>query len=587
MRFYQLLPAIALLGFSEASEPLPSKEKPNIMFVILDDLDYHMTDLSSVMPSVKKHIIDQGTTFPNHYCQVSLCCPARASILTGQTAHNHNVTDVHYPSGGYQKFYEQKFNKNYLPVWLQEAGYGTYYVGKLLNDISIQNYNNPYVNGWDGIDVLLDPFAYDFWSPAFARNKDPWQRYSNNYTTDLVSLKSMGFLEDALADDKPFFLGVAPIAPHSEVLVNTTSLTATFSAPKPATRHIGKLVGAQVPRTDNFNPDKPSGASWIKTLDQLNNTEVQQGDEWYQARLESLLAVDEMVDSLFAKLEDSGKLDNTYVIFTSDNGFHIGQHRLSPGKTCGYEEDINVPFIVRGPGIAKGHTMDVVSGHIDIAPTILEMAGISLRDTFDGSPIPLNEDALKALTKPKTEHTSIEMWRSNNQSFFRTGRIEMMEEATQNTYKSVRLVSGDHNLYYSVWCTNEHELYDMKASSDSQQMNNLFEGGFGGSYETADIVRLAHRLDALLYVLKSCRGDSCRYPWESLMPLETVTSLSGAMNSQYDEFFETLPKVSFSSCQQDHIIEAEGPQFETWTVEGSKTIREMGRGWDPVQAWMT
>lgn len=260
MRFYQLLPAIALLGFSEASEPLPSKEKPNIMFVILDDLDYHMTDLSSVMPSVKKHIIDQGTTFPNHYCQVSLCCPARASILTGQTAHNHNVTDVHYPSGmsscvpmveetlltytlagGYQKFYEQKFNKNYLPVWLQEAGYGTYYVGKLLNDISIQNYNNPYVNGWDGIDVLLDPFAYDFWSPAFARNKDPWQRYSNNYTTDLVSLKSMGFLEDALADDKPFFLGVAPIAPHSEVLVNTTSLTATFLRPSRLRGTLGSL----------------------------------------------------------------------------------------------------------------------------------------------------------------------------------------------------------------------------------------------------------------------------------------------------------------------------------------------------------
>lgn len=118
-------------------------------------------------------------------------------------------------------------------------------------------------------------------------------------------------------------------------------------------------------------------------------------------------------------------------------------------------------------------------------------------------------------------------------------------------------------------------------------MKNLFEGGFGGSYENADIVRLAHRLDALLYVLKSCRGDSCRYPWESLMPLEPVTSLSEAMNSQYDEFFETVPKVSFSSCQQDHIIEAEGPQFETWTVEGSKTTRGMGRGWDPVQAWMT
>jgi N-acetylglucosamine-6-sulfatase len=335
-------------------------------------------------------------------------------------------------------------------------------VGKILNELTIENWQSPPLKGWTGTDLLLDPWAYDFMRPAFGRNDQPWFRYNNSYTTDLVAQKSLGFLDDALESDKPFFLGVAPIAPHSEVLVDIQAQTVAQFRPRPAKRHEGRFAGVQVPRGANFNPDVPSGAGWIKELEKLTETEVLYGDDWHVGRLESLLAVDEMIEALFTKLENANVLDNTYVIFTSDNGFHISQHRLFPGKTCGFEEDINIPFYVRGPGVAEGATLNVVSGHIDVAPTILSMAGIPMRDNFDGRPIPLNSRATCAGGRPKVEHVNVEMYRDTNAHSFMNGTAD--RQTVNFTYTSVRLLSDEYNMYYSVWCTGEHELYDLNVS---------------------------------------------------------------------------------------------------------------------------
>jgi len=143
----------------------------------------------------------------------------------------------------------------------------------------------------------------------------------------------------------------------------------------------------------------------------MNQTVLDANDYYHQRRLQSLQAVDEMVEALVMKLEEHGILDNTYVVFTSDNGYHNGQHRMPPGKGCGYETDIHVPLMIRGPGVPKGRKTEVVTTHTDLAPTFLQMAGQPLKEYFDGKPIPLEEGKLQtAEKKTSTEHVNVEFW---------------------------------------------------------------------------------------------------------------------------------------------------------------------------------
>lgn len=141
----------AVSGYEQITPSGASGKKPNFVFIITDDQDLHLDSLS-YMPQLKKHITDQGTAFEKHYCTIAICCPSRVSMLTGRAAHNTNVTDVSPPYGGYPKFISEGWNEKYLPVWLQEAGYDTYYTGKLMNGFSTTAYNKPYPAGWTGTD---------------------------------------------------------------------------------------------------------------------------------------------------------------------------------------------------------------------------------------------------------------------------------------------------------------------------------------------------------------------------------------------------------------------------------------------------
>jgi arylsulfatase A-like enzyme len=150
---------------------------------------------------------------------------------------------------------------------------------------------------------------------------------------------------------------------------------------------------------------QPTGVSWIRDLPFRNQTEVDYFDHYYRQRLRALQGVDELVDAMVTRLEKSDKIDNTYIIYTSDNGFHIGQHRMHPGKTCGFDEDIRVPFFIRGPGIPKGHVEKSVTTHIDLAPTFFQLADIPLRHDFDGTPL-----TLSGTNGTLHEHVAVEYW---------------------------------------------------------------------------------------------------------------------------------------------------------------------------------
>lgn len=151
---------------------------------------------------------------------------------------------------------DQGFNDNFLPVWLQDAGYNTYYTGKLFNAHTIYNYDRPYVNGFNGSDFLLDPYTYSYLNATYQRNHDPPVSYEGQHTTDVITQKALGFLDDALEGERPFFLTVAPIAPHSDIDPNDKTGGATMGAPIPLERHQHLFEGVQVPRTPHFNPDQ-------------------------------------------------------------------------------------------------------------------------------------------------------------------------------------------------------------------------------------------------------------------------------------------------------------------------------------------
>lgn len=253
-----------------------------------------------------------------------------------------------------------------------------------------------------------------------------------------------------------------------------------------------------------------------------------------------------------------------------DNGFHIGQHRLPPGKTCAYEEDINVPLIIRGPGVSRNRTTDIVTTHTDLSPTILHLIGAPPRPDFDGSPIPIHAHEIDAAKSSGVthEHVNVEFWGVGIGEGIFAG-----ERGRNNTYKSVRVISADgaggeggYSLSYTVWCEGDHELYNLL--TDPGQMDNLLLSSSTSSTENlvhglGRIDSVAARLDALLLVLKSCKGDSCRRPWAALHPNGGVESLADAMKEEYNGFYEEEQvKVSFERCELGYLVEAEGVQFE-------------------------
>ncbi|RMZ87574.1 hypothetical protein DV736_g5199, partial [Chaetothyriales sp. CBS 134916] len=582
---------LALCRASSVQVPLDSKPgtgKPNIVFILTDDQDLHLHSLD-FMPNVQKQLVEKGTLYERHYATIALCCPSRVSLWTGRAAHNTNVTDVNPPYGGYPKFVSQGFNEAWLPLWLQDAGYNTYYTGKLFNAHTVTNYDSPFPSGFNGSDFLLDPYTYQYLNATFQRNQEEPVSYESEYSTDVLTSKAYGFLDEAIAADRPFFVAIAPNAPHSNVEFTEDWVNADgeyvagavrTTPPVPAARHAHLFPYAIVPRTPNFNPDFPTGVSWISGLPKQSEANVKANDHFYRNRLRALQAVDELVTGVIDRLSAAGVLDNTYIFYSSDNGYHIGQHRMQPGKECGFEEDINVPLIVRGPGVAEGVISKTVTTHTDLAPTFLTLAGGVIRDDFDGSAIDVHAHAKKAKQeKAKSEHVNVEYW-----GFALAEGEYDARMFWNNTYKALRLVGDDYDLYYSVWCSGEHQLYDL--TKDPYELHNLYPSQAAADQEHHHQPMFffhfasspSPRLDSLLLVLKSCKSSSCTRPWRVLHPDGSVSDLHGALVAEFDDFYETQQqRVAFSRCERGYILDAEGP-VDVKAFDGGLAPRG-GREW--------
>jgi N-acetylglucosamine-6-sulfatase len=369
MRLALPLALVLLLG---AFANLSAAPRPNLVFVLTDDQDLVLGSLD-FMPKTRALIADQGVTFSNHFVPLSLCCPSRSTILTGLHVHNHRVLTNFLPDGGFEKFDQLRHEDRTLAVALQDAGYRTALFGK-------------YLNGYpNGEDLTYVPPGWDEWASPVKGSPYAAYRYTLNengklvayggkaedYMTDVLAAKAVDFVRRASATSQPFFLYLATYAPHRP-------------AP-PAKRHAGLFPGLQAPRTPSFNePDVRDKPARIRALKRLDASRIAAIDALYRKQMQSLQAVDEAVAALVEALRAAGRLDDTYIVFTSDNGFHMGQHRLEPGKYTPYEPDIHVPLLVRGPGVPRGLTVEALTLSVDFAPTFAELAGATLPAQPDG-----------------------------------------------------------------------------------------------------------------------------------------------------------------------------------------------------------
>lgn len=549
-----LVQLLVLLG----SGVVAAAKRPNILFILTDDQDSHMESVDH-MPYLQSDIVRQGVTFQQHFCTVALCCPSRATLWTGKAAHNHNVTNVSPPHGGYPKVVARGINDDYLPLWMQEAGYNTYYAGKLWNFHHVSNYDAPHARGFNGSDFLLDPYTYRYWDTKITHNGEPPVSYAGQYNTDVIADKSYALLREALShtEESPFFLTVAPIAPHSNWVFDAKHNATYLSAPQVAYRHEHLFHDYHIPRKASFNKPIRGGASWTGNLAELNNSVVAYNDFYQRQRLRALQPVDEMLHELVKMLEEAGELENTYILYSTDNGYHISQHAMHPGKECGLDTDVHIPLFIRGPGLEAGGYRTLVTSHTDIAPTLLRIAGATERiPSLDGEPIALTLDDIP-IDGGRSEHVAVEYWglgapeghyglRSDDK--FEAG--DMLGMYVNNTYRGLRLVAHDYSLYFSVWCTGDHELYDLKR--DPEQTVNLLAGDQDGLLDFQVAGRshqaVVARLDALILVLRDCKADVCRRPWKTLHPDGSVHSLADALDSAFDSFYYGQPKMAFHGC---------------------------------------
>lgn len=362
--------ALAVLaGSAIATGPIPERPDfpPNIVLIVTDDQSYGtLPSTTPGMPWLQSQISDPDghwSWFPNAFVNTPLCCPSRASILTGLYSHNTGVRDN---TEGHL-FDETET----LATWLHDAGYHTMLVGKYLNHFPFQR--GPYIPpGWDrflakGNDA--DATVYENY--PFYENGVPYRvgDTPETYVTDLLADRAVGYLR-AAPKDRPFFLYFAPPAPHAPRI--------------PADRYGGAFANASIlisPAVDEADvSDKPA---WVQALPRLDPGRLAALLEEQRRERETLLAVDDAVRRLFETLEGTGELDRTVVFFLTDNGFSYGEHRFV-GKPCPYDACTRTAFAAFVP--IAGHVVrdDMVS-NVDLAPTIASWAEATTRFTPDGA----------------------------------------------------------------------------------------------------------------------------------------------------------------------------------------------------------
>ncbi|KAG2489558.1 hypothetical protein HYH03_012009 [Edaphochlamys debaryana] len=366
-------------------------DKPNIVLIVTDDQDYVLNSTHpAYQPALDKYLRRRGLELPNFLTHVASCCPSRTTLFTGRYCHNTNITGNGPRTGGVTRFFEYGLDEDYLPVWLQAAGYSTYLVGKFLNGFTsavAQEHGCP--KGWTVADPLVqgaeelvaDGEDYPN-TPQYTLNCQGVQTYPGQYHEEVIRAKALSYIDDAASRGDPFFLYISTVAPHDAKGFNA------YPQVPPAYKDL--FPGFKTPRTPNWGvPVPPEVGFSFSTPNSLNPVDI---DGRYRARLQALRVVDDTIEAIMSRLACHGLVDDTVIMYTSDNGFKLGNHNMAQEKFTYYEEDVRVPFLMAGPGVPQGVAEPGLQAAMtDLTATIVAISGATpspLRP-LDGSPLPL------------------------------------------------------------------------------------------------------------------------------------------------------------------------------------------------------
>jgi N-acetylglucosamine-6-sulfatase len=434
-------------GTTAPVAPLPTHPPragaPNIVFVLTDDLSWNLV---SYMPHVLQ-MQKEGATFTNYFVTDSLCCPSRSSIFTGRYPHDTGVYTNTGKDGGYLAFLNHGNEHATFATALHAAGYRTAMLGKYLNGYLPDKH--PPAPGWTSWAVAGNGYP----EYRYELNQDgKFSRRGNapeDYLTDVLSGIATGFIRQSAG--APFVIEIATFAPHAPYV--------------PAPRDADAFPNLHAPRTQAFDaaPDA-TAPRWLKEVPPLSDKEMANIDADFRKRAQSVQAVDAMIGALQAAVAARGEAGNTYFIFSSDNGYHMGEYRLRPGKMTPYDTDVRVPLIVTGPGVPPGRTIEAITENIDLNPTFAELAGEPIAAGVDGH-------SLLALLAGKAAGP----WRS----------VALVEHhgphqdpsdpdapaahsGNPTTYEAIR----SPDALYVEYADGEHEYHDLAA--DPAELNNTF-----------------------------------------------------------------------------------------------------------------
>ncbi|WP_232679709.1 sulfatase [Nocardioides sp. R-C-SC26] len=343
-------------------------KRPNIILITTDD---QASSDMRWMPKTVQNLGRAGVTFSRALSPHPLCCPARAAILTGQYAQNNGVKSNQDPFN----FKALKISTT-LPVWLNRVGYNTAFTGKYLNGYGTHGKPQP---GWDYWDAsMINPYSYVGYE-MYQNGNPQWYKKLNN--VDYINMRVDKLVREYSADDKPFFIWASHVAPHGR-LDKVKNIPSTAEA-LPPRRFQRMFSGVNSPslRDPGYTSDRISDKNSL--VQRKNRPTTQKINTVFRSRIRSLQAVDQGIAELVRTLRSLGELDNTYIIFTSDNGFLLGEHNLIT-KNVPYRQSLRVPMIVRGPGVPAGAVRSQRALMIDVAPTIADLAGAKPLIPVDG-----------------------------------------------------------------------------------------------------------------------------------------------------------------------------------------------------------